>query len=374
MKFLSVFILCLVSLQQFVAGYYVVMNNNNNNSNNNNNNSNNNNDKSTTITTLDFPPECQDTASWPDLELQCGHCKVLATNMKGGHYTCENYCNSFGHTCTNAWEEVQDNCRVKSNENCQTRFDFTSDAICECHKLPELDKDLETVIGGLGNLTMLGEENSDGDSEFDDDTMMEKNEELQEKIDNSKCMQCILSYDPKCLQQCANGNPITCLDCVATHANNCLGNCGFDRMTDSQCERPYTVLSDAWRRVQPGVYHPTKHCDQPGSASYFTGITAGWYSFHFDGPAYIPTTAPLPENVKSRKTICGTNLVAWTEAPLPGLGEVPVDITIHFATDKPAYWSVPGKIVACYKDGEKVYLYNLPPVPRCTAAYCAIEM
>jgi len=237
----------------------------------------------------------------------------------------------------------------------------------------ELDKNLKTDIGGLGNLTMLGEENSDGDSEFDDDTMMEKNEELQEKIDNSKCMKCLLSYDPKCLPPCANGNPITCLYCVATYANNCLGNCGFDRMTDGQCEKPYTVLSDAWRRVEPGVSHPTYHCDMAGSSSQYTGLTAGWYSFHFNGPAYIPITAPLPKNVKSRKT-CGTNLVAWTEAPLPGLGEVPVDITIHFATDKPAYWSVPGKIVACYKDGEKVYLYNLPPVPRCTAAYCAIEM
>ena len=58
----------------------------------------------------------------------------------GGHYTCENYCNSFGHTCTNAWEEVEEDCRVKSNENCQTRFDFTSDAICECHKLPGTTK------------------------------------------------------------------------------------------------------------------------------------------------------------------------------------------------------------------------------------------
>ena len=73
---------------------------------------------------------------------------------------------------------------------------------------------------------------------------------------------------------------------------------------------------------------------------------------------------------------CGTHAVAWTEAALPDIGEVPVDITINFAfSSNPTFGgSVPAKIVACYKDGEKVYLYNLPPVPACAAAYCAIEM
>ena len=47
--------------------------------------------------------------------------------------TCDKYCSSFGRTCTGAWEDKANSCRVKSTENCQHDFGgYTSDAICAC--------------------------------------------------------------------------------------------------------------------------------------------------------------------------------------------------------------------------------------------------
>jgi len=76
-----------------------------------------------------------DMSSWPDVKSGkvCGACKALIKNMDNKHSTCDNYCKSFGSTCTGAWEDAANSCRVKRTENCQHNFGaYTSDAICSC--------------------------------------------------------------------------------------------------------------------------------------------------------------------------------------------------------------------------------------------------
>merc|ERR1712110_942876 len=57
---------------------------------------------------------CGDEHTWPDLDdnLVCGECKVLVRNMKKKYNTCDSYCSNIGRTCTGAWEEKSDTCRV----------------------------------------------------------------------------------------------------------------------------------------------------------------------------------------------------------------------------------------------------------------------
>ena len=75
--------------------------------------------------------ECEDVSRWPDALSMCGHCKVLAENMER---SCAQYCNLFGHVCTNAWEGESETCKVKNQEDCQKIME--ENAICECRKQP----------------------------------------------------------------------------------------------------------------------------------------------------------------------------------------------------------------------------------------------
>ena len=71
---------------------------------------------------------------WPDKDhgLVCGDCKVLVDKFKGKYKTCNGYCQSIGATCTGAWEEVRDSCKVDREMKCDETLD-SSDAICECN-------------------------------------------------------------------------------------------------------------------------------------------------------------------------------------------------------------------------------------------------
>ena len=57
-------------------------------------------------------------------------------NNRGKQYsTCEEYCGTIGLSCTGAWEDKDNSCKVLSTHDC--RFNFrkkfgTSDAICQC--------------------------------------------------------------------------------------------------------------------------------------------------------------------------------------------------------------------------------------------------
>ena len=88
----------------------------------------------TATTTTTTAQSCGNELTWPDLDhdLVCGDCKVLVDNMDTKYFTCDSYCSAIGRKCTGAWEESSDNCTVKSIEDCQHNFNYTSDSICEC--------------------------------------------------------------------------------------------------------------------------------------------------------------------------------------------------------------------------------------------------
>ena len=76
-------------------------------------------------------------STWPDIDkgVICGDCYALI-KIKS-YATCRTYCKSIGLECINAFEEVEENCDIKSHHNCDTDFSTepypkTSDALCEC--------------------------------------------------------------------------------------------------------------------------------------------------------------------------------------------------------------------------------------------------
>ena len=77
-----------------------------------------------------------DMSTWPDIDkgVICGDCYAL---IKIKSYdTCRTYCGSIGLECLNAYEEINENCDIKSHHHCGTKFwtgDInTSDALCQC--------------------------------------------------------------------------------------------------------------------------------------------------------------------------------------------------------------------------------------------------
>ena len=60
----------------------------------------------------------------------CGACRALINIDRYG--SCRKYCKSLGLACLNAFEESGDSCTIKSKEDCDTDFYWTSDALCEC--------------------------------------------------------------------------------------------------------------------------------------------------------------------------------------------------------------------------------------------------
>jgi len=70
---------------------------------------------------------------WPDVDggITCGDCTALVlTEPYGG--SCQTYCESFGHVCVAAAEEVSDNCEVKEAKSCEQTIVGTSDMLCSC--------------------------------------------------------------------------------------------------------------------------------------------------------------------------------------------------------------------------------------------------
>ena len=70
--------------------------------------------------------------TWPDIDngVVCGDCYALININSYG--TCRAYCDSIGLQCQNAYEESGDSCTIKSDHDCDTDFDWTSDALCKC--------------------------------------------------------------------------------------------------------------------------------------------------------------------------------------------------------------------------------------------------
>jgi len=141
--------------------------------------------------------------------------------------------------------------------------------------------------------------------------------------------------------------------------NECIG--------DPQCNEPYQVLDDEWRKVKYDINGQTpQYCDN--------SLASGWYEFQFDHypSAWIPLSPPAKEFQDDGRT-CGTDASSWTPDSLPLLGDPPKDITINFAWDgDDEKWELGAKTVACLKNGFQTYMYQLSAPTNCDLAYCAI--
>merc|ERR1719264_2015175 len=88
---------------------------------------------------------CADTMIWPDRDdAKCAPGSCMALVMTNGHgHRCDQYCASFNHVCTGAFEEVDDTCAIKEKRNCDGTYADTPDMICKCEQqrsLPPLPR------------------------------------------------------------------------------------------------------------------------------------------------------------------------------------------------------------------------------------------
>lgn len=82
---------------------------------------------------------CQFTQKWPGVERSCSGCTALVDTWPY-QGRCDTYCESFGHICTGAAEEVDETCTELSKYACQQTIPDTSDMLCTC----ELPRATET--------------------------------------------------------------------------------------------------------------------------------------------------------------------------------------------------------------------------------------
>jgi len=79
---------------------------------------------------------CRPFNSWPSVDrgVTCGGCKALVlTRPYGGR--CDYYCQSFGHVCVAAAEELDESCVTLERGSCDQPIRGTSDMLCTC-RLP----------------------------------------------------------------------------------------------------------------------------------------------------------------------------------------------------------------------------------------------
>ena len=112
--------------------------------------------------------------TWPDIKdgQLCGDCYALININSYG--TCRTYCQSLGLQCLKAFEESGNSCTIKYEADCDTDFDWTSDALCQC--TDETDN--------TGNIN----------SKMKISTILNKSKYKQNKI----IMRCVLQFIPDC--------------------------------------------------------------------------------------------------------------------------------------------------------------------------------
>ena len=74
--------------------------------------------------------------SLPDIDngVVCGDCYDRYALIRiSTHRTCRVYCESLGFECLHAFEDSLNSCTIQSNHDCDTHFDWTSDALCQCN-------------------------------------------------------------------------------------------------------------------------------------------------------------------------------------------------------------------------------------------------
>lgn len=76
---------------------------------------------------------CAPFSQWPDIDggVACNDCTALVLTAPYGN-SCDTYCQSFGHVCAAAAEEVNEDCAVKYSAQCDEVISDTSDMLCTC--------------------------------------------------------------------------------------------------------------------------------------------------------------------------------------------------------------------------------------------------
>ncbi|CAJ1354121.1 unnamed protein product [Effrenium voratum] len=74
---------------------------------------------------------CSPFGDWPQVDgVTCGGCRALVQTTS--YNRCDRYCESFGHVCVAAAEEVADNCEILEDKACDEEILGTSDMLCTC--------------------------------------------------------------------------------------------------------------------------------------------------------------------------------------------------------------------------------------------------
>eukprot|EP00437_Effrenium_voratum_P002644 CAMPEP_0181421910 /NCGR_PEP_ID=MMETSP1110-20121109/13338_1 /TAXON_ID=174948 /ORGANISM="Symbiodinium sp., Strain CCMP421" /LENGTH=751 /DNA_ID=CAMNT_0023544983 /DNA_START=24 /DNA_END=2279 /DNA_ORIENTATION=+ len=97
--------------------------------------------ESTDGTVIETETCCANYKDWPNVDrVTCEGCTALVlTEPYGGR--CDKYCESFGHECFMAAEEVNENCAVKyTQERCDQPILGTSDMLCGCRMKHAVDE------------------------------------------------------------------------------------------------------------------------------------------------------------------------------------------------------------------------------------------
>ncbi|CAJ1354120.1 unnamed protein product [Effrenium voratum] len=86
---------------------------------------------------------CAAFGEWPQLDgVSCGGCQALVETAT--YNRCDEYCESFGHRCVAAAEELDETCQVKETFGCDEAILGTSDMLCTCER--------QACYAGLGGV------------------------------------------------------------------------------------------------------------------------------------------------------------------------------------------------------------------------------
>jgi hypothetical protein len=93
---------------------------------------------------------------WPDIDngVTCGNCAaIVSTSPYGGR--CDRYCESFGHVCVAAAEEMSEQCVIQVNYGCDADIPVSSDMLCQCQHPPTTTSTTSTTTTTISVLAVL---------------------------------------------------------------------------------------------------------------------------------------------------------------------------------------------------------------------------
>ena len=248
---------------------------------------------------------CDGYEKWPDLDngKTCEGCTalVLTAPYEG---RCDKYCESFGHVCYSAAEEVEEGCEVKYTGDCDKPIEGTSDMLCSCRKKQTVD---EPSCDWPGPPKPQTECCTDFNSWPDVDN----------GVTCGNCMALVLAekYGGRCDQYCESFGQV-CVKAAEEQEENC------EVKYEVPCNQAITGTSDIL--CQCGKRNAPPQCPAP--------------------PATTQTTTPTPspnkriQVVGKQILVDGTPLhlkgVAWN--PVPKGGVHPADLNFPAAVEEDA--------------------------------------